>query len=321
MERRVIVLPSNADPATRNIPLRGKIVATATLTGVWTFLTLVAIIVEGGVLSFDVNPMLGVSADTLVSIGGLSRSHVVAGEWYRVFWSHMLHAGLLHWLFNCIAWFPVGLILEPDWGSFRFLWVYSASALTGNLLSATLDARNVSVGASGGILGCFSGLAVYILEFRRSIPFHKIWVGSVFFMILLTIATGFMPYVDNYAHLGGSAGGVLASLSTLSTWGVQQWRTHPLPDVTKVQVFDVNSRARRLSIRKSNSPYDVDIFEKGRGIWLVRMVSFLLLVWSWGVMAYYLGYCDSCYTPPGQLYEIIKSRLSAMSSSDEFLSR
>ena len=57
---------------------------------------------------------------------------VANGEWYRLVTAGFLHAGLLHILFNMVALYFLGSLLEPGIGTPRFLAVYFVSLLAGS---------------------------------------------------------------------------------------------------------------------------------------------------------------------------------------------
>ena len=61
---------------------------------------------------------------------GLVRG-VEEGDWWRIVTSGFLHHGEIHLLFNMLALYNLGRILEPVLGPGRFVAVYAASLLTG----------------------------------------------------------------------------------------------------------------------------------------------------------------------------------------------
>src|SRR3954452_10536558 len=88
--------------------------------------------------------------------GSLYGPAVANGEWYRIVTAGFLHAGLLHILFNMVALYFLGSLLEPGIGTPRFLGVYFVSLLAGSFgaLPVTPDAH--TVGASGAVFGLMS---------------------------------------------------------------------------------------------------------------------------------------------------------------------
>lgn len=138
------------------------------------------------------------------------------GEWWRLGSAMFLHFGVLHLGMNMLSLWDGGRLVERMYGSARFLFIYFAAGLLGNLLS--LLARGdqaVSAGASGAIFGVYGALIGYLWLARRQRRAqehrHLFW-GAILFAAL-AVSLGFLiPGIDNHAHLGGLAGGLLASL-------------------------------------------------------------------------------------------------------------
>src|SRR5205085_6586154 len=73
----------------------------------------------------------------------------------------------------------------------------------------------VSVGASGAIFGAVGALIVILVVRRRALP--ESWRRSLLYNLLALVALELVidwrvPLIDNAAHLGGLAGGVLLGL-------------------------------------------------------------------------------------------------------------
>ena len=89
----------------------------------------------------------------------------------------------------------------------------SAAATTGSLLSAALS-PGPSVGASGAIFGVVAAVIVVLYRYQRRFYLRDKRIGFVLlFWAAYQISTGLLnPYIDNYGHLGGFAGGASAAL-------------------------------------------------------------------------------------------------------------
>lgn len=75
------------------------------------------------------------------------------GEWWRLGTAMFLHFGLVHLAMNMWALWDGGRLVERLYGPLRFVVVYFASGLAGNLLSLIVQGdRAVSGGASGAPL-------------------------------------------------------------------------------------------------------------------------------------------------------------------------
>eukprot|EP01056_Protomagalhaensia_sp_Gyna25_P005469 Protomagalhaensia_sp_Gyna_25__5468@NODE_721_length_2768_cov_297_113595_g561_i0_p1_GENE_NODE_721_length_2768_cov_297_113595_g561_i0NODE_721_length_2768_cov_297_113595_g561_i0_p1_ORF_typecomplete_len535_score47_70Rhomboid/PF01694_22/1e04Rhomboid/PF01694_22/2_4e26Rhomboid/PF01694_22/3_9e03DUF1751/PF08551_10/0_003DUF1751/PF08551_10/2_5e03_NODE_721_length_2768_cov_297_113595_g561_i010762680 len=204
------------DPASRNVPLRGKICFTQAVFWVSSALLIASLVIGDGFTNLHNNPMLGPSIDDITTLGGMSQQLVRDGAWWRIIWASVLHAGVLHYFMNMAVWYKLGSSLEPDWGFFRTCIVFLIAAFTGNLLSVTLDPINVSIGTSGGIFGLLSGTIVYVIEYWDTIPERRLLLIVSIASVVVGIATSFMPFVDVYAHMGGALGGLLGAGATIS---------------------------------------------------------------------------------------------------------
>ncbi|MGH7719162.1 MAG: rhomboid family intramembrane serine protease [Gemmatimonadaceae bacterium] len=131
----------------------------------------------------------------------------------------LLHADLLHLLFNMLGLYFFGPRLEARMGSTNFLWLYLFSGLGGALLSVVTPMFGLGsayvpiVGASGSIFGVFLGFARYW-------PRERVYIWGVLpveawlLVIIMTVlslygaATG-GGNIAHFAHLGGYLGGYL----------------------------------------------------------------------------------------------------------------
>lgn len=135
-----------------------------------------------------------------------------SGEYYRLFTCMFLHFGFDHLMNNMIVLLIVGWNLEPAVGRIRYLIIYIASGLCGNIVSAVWDIRLgeyvVSAGASGAVFGLIGALLYVTLRNRGQ---SRDYSGRrLVFMILIMLYYGFSSTgVDNAAHVGGLLSGFL----------------------------------------------------------------------------------------------------------------
>ena len=138
------------------------------------------------------------------------------GEYYRMFTSIFLHFGFSHLVNNMLMLGVMGWQLELVIGRIKFLIIYFAAGLCGNVLSALAELRTgdyaVSAGASGAIFGIIGAL-LYIAV-RNHGQIGNVSGQGILIMVALTLYYGFTSSgVDNFAHIGGLAAGfVLAVL-------------------------------------------------------------------------------------------------------------
>ncbi len=134
------------------------------------------------------------------------------GEFWRLITSAFFHGGIIHLVCNMYSLYVLGTQLETFMGKWKYTVVYFLSALTSSLLSGVLNGPGVaSVGASGAIFGLLGAMLYFGYHYR-------LYLGSVMAeriipIILLNLFIGFtMPYIDNFAHIGGLVGGLFASM-------------------------------------------------------------------------------------------------------------
>ncbi len=136
-------------------------------------------------------------------------------QWWRLFTSMFIHFGFSHIFSNMITLSYCGWSLERQYGRVRYLILYLASGIGGNLLSLAADIAaadySVSAGASGavfGLIGAYAGAAVVDRKKtnRRANP----WL-----MIIFSVLTFFQSIgagVNSWAHLGGMLTGFLLGM-------------------------------------------------------------------------------------------------------------
>ena len=153
------------------------------------------------------------SRDSIVEAGALVRDRVLAGEWWRLVSATFLHADVGHLLGNCLVLYVVGMACEHAFGFVRTAVVYFTSGLTGSVLSGALS-PGPSVGASGAIFGLVAAVIVVLYRHQRHFYLRDKRIGFVLLVwAAYQISTGLLnPYIDNYGHLGGLAGGATAAL-------------------------------------------------------------------------------------------------------------
>jgi len=146
----------------------------------------------------------------LVEPAALAKERVFAdGEWWRIVTTGLMHGNLIHIAFNGMALYSLGRVLvalvSPAFLSFVFL----VTVVTGSLASLWLGAGPLSVGASGGILGCLGFLLVITVKFKNVIPGYlqaSLIQATVVVAIFGALGSAF---IDNAAHAGGLLGGLL----------------------------------------------------------------------------------------------------------------
>jgi len=135
------------------------------------------------------------------------------GDWWRLGTSAFLHASLLHIGFNMLALFWFGEAVERYLGHLRFALVYIVSGLAGSAGALLAAPHSVTVGASGAIFGILGSML--IIQWQQT----GTLAGPALTLILINLAFTFaVPNISYGGHIGGLAGGILATLA-LSGFG------------------------------------------------------------------------------------------------------
>lgn len=151
-------------------------------------------------------------ASSLLPEFGLFGPWVAEGEWYRLFTSAFLHAGLWHIAGNMLLLYFLGRVLEPGIGTARFVAIYLVSLFAGSFGALLLSPDSLSFGASGAVFGVLG--ATFVIARGRGVDALASAVGIV---LLLNLAFSFgVPGISIGAHLGGLFAGVLSGLLILA---------------------------------------------------------------------------------------------------------
>ena len=183
---------------------------------VWVLLTLnIAIFAIPTLLQFVGVRVNGAPInDYLLFLGAKDNAGIkLRGEYYRFLTSMFLHGGLLHILFNAWALYALGPEAERIYGTARFLAIYLIAGLAGGVASYAFSAYP-SVGASGAIFGLIGALSVFYYTSRALLGnAARQQLGSLITVIMINLFIGFSSggLIDNFAHLGGLAGGAAAA--------------------------------------------------------------------------------------------------------------
>lgn len=162
----------------------------------------------------------------LIRWGAQYNPRVWQGETWRLFTAMFLHIGLMHLTLNGLSLYVLGSDVERVFGHGRFLLIYLAAGLGGNLTYLLLEpAGNVSAGASGAIFGLFGALIYFGLHIQARHR-QRFW-STVVVVLGVNLWFGFAnaDFINNYAHLGGLAVGLaVAFLVGLPGESWRSWR-------------------------------------------------------------------------------------------------
>lgn len=151
--------------------------------------------------------------DELINMFGNNYELVQNGEFYRLFTCMFVHADIMHILFNMIALYSIGPVVERYYGKSKFLLIYLVSGLLGSIFSGVfMTADSISIGASGAIFGLLGSICYFTYYYRATL--QGILRGSIMPVIIINLVIGFLSSsIDLSAHIGGLIGGILISMA------------------------------------------------------------------------------------------------------------
>ncbi|XP_028944198.1 RHOMBOID-like protein 1 [Malus domestica] len=159
---------------------------------------------------FKENPLLGPSSTTLEKMGALDAQRVVhQHQGWRLISCMWLHAGVFHVLANMLSLVFIGIRLEQEFGFVRIGFLYLMSGFGGSLLSALFIQYGISVGASGALFGLLGSMLSELISNWTMYVNKLAALLTLLFIIIINLAVGILPHVDNFAHIGGFVSGFL----------------------------------------------------------------------------------------------------------------
>lgn len=167
----------------------------------------------GGLLGF-----MAPTTDSLIAFGASGPVPVLRmGRWWTVLSAGWLHANLLHIGMNLWCLRLVAPAIEQLYGTGRSIIIYTVSGVVGFLASSfspfipllqmVLGHGSLTVGASAAFFGLLGALVHYSRRGGNRAMGQQVWTWAIAMFIFGIL----VPGVDNWAHLGGFAGGWLLS--------------------------------------------------------------------------------------------------------------
>jgi membrane associated rhomboid family serine protease len=158
------------------------------------------------------------------AFGALANSGPLSHDWWRYISTGFLHVPRtpIHVLFNGLAMFYIGRIVEQLYGRLVLLGVFLLAVAGGSLLwvggaqAGVIGASGVpGLGASGGIMGLIGLLLMLGRVQGREVPVGvvaSLRQYAITFVVLNVIVGFLVSNVNNLAHAGGFLAGVVLGL-------------------------------------------------------------------------------------------------------------
>lgn len=189
----------------------------ALVIGSTATLYVVSLLLSGG----GMQSLLSPSSQILFLLGASGSVPVVSfGRWWTFLTAGWLHAGPLHILFNVLWIRQLAPEVAELYGAGRMVIIYVISGVCGFALSTLggvllgsapiffLRGAQFTVGASAPIFGLLGAVVYYGRRTGRS----QASQAGLQYALMLGVLGFIMPGTDNYAHLGGFAGGFVTGM-------------------------------------------------------------------------------------------------------------
>ncbi|PRX08366.1 UNVERIFIED_ORG: membrane associated rhomboid family serine protease [Martelella mediterranea] len=159
------------------------------------------------------SPFATVPVTALQRYGGITLSAIGAFEFWRIAAAQLLHAKMLHMLFNAICIFFLGNLLESRIGGFRLFLVWLVAGCLATLLSPVLlpPPWNVGTGASQAVFAMAGCAGVFVLtEGRQRLLLAGALMLAVLPGLMLDMISAGYPKIG---HLSGFLFGAIFGFS------------------------------------------------------------------------------------------------------------
>jgi rhomboid protease GluP len=146
--------------------------------------------------------------------GGKIRNHY---EFHRFISATFLHNSIAHMGSNCLSLFFLGYQVEHEINNkLYYALLYFISGLAGGFVSLAFNQNNISVGASGAIIGLCGNFVIYfLLNYKNMSERKRYSYGTMFLFLFINLFSGLAEGNENInmaAHIGGFLGGFAFSI-------------------------------------------------------------------------------------------------------------
>jgi membrane associated rhomboid family serine protease len=136
-------------------------------------------------------------------------------QFYRLWTSLFLHAGLLHLAISVMLQLYLMRDMEKLCGPARMAVIYLGSGIAGNLASAIFIPYKAESGPAGAQFGLLATLIVEVLNVWPVLRSPWVALGKLLAVVGVLFVLGTMPWIDNYAHFVGFLAGFLLAYALM----------------------------------------------------------------------------------------------------------
>jgi membrane associated rhomboid family serine protease len=138
---------------------------------------------------------------------------------WRLLTSTFVHGGLLHVGFNMWCFWQLGMMCERIFRRWQYLVIYLMTGIAASMASVMMHPQIVSIGASGAIFGICGALIPALYFGRLPLPPAAVraTLRSLVIFVAVNLFFGLLPFIDEFAHLGGLLFGLLTGAALSRT--------------------------------------------------------------------------------------------------------
>ncbi len=184
-----------------------------TLIAVNAVMYLLSLLMSSRGFHLSGNPMNLLSPDSqgLLLLGAtgtipIDRFH----HWWTLASASYLHGGILHIAFNMLALRQIAPLVIREYGTHRMVVIYTLSGVCGFLVSY-LAGVSFTIGASAAVCGLI-GAALYYGKRRGGVYGQAVYRRVGGWALGIALFGLVVPGINNWAHGGGMAAGILMGL-------------------------------------------------------------------------------------------------------------
>jgi rhomboid protease GluP len=161
-------------------------------------------------IGLSMNPLQMLSPEnmSLLQLGATGRIPIDrAQRWWTLLSANYLHGGLLHILFNMLAFRQIAALVNREFGPQRMFGIYTLSGVAGFYLSY-LAGVAFTIGASAAVCGLI-GAAIYYGKSRGGVYGQAVYRQLGGWAIAIFLFGFLVPGINNWGHGGGMIAGAL----------------------------------------------------------------------------------------------------------------
>jgi rhomboid protease GluP len=135
------------------------------------------------------------------------------GHVHRLFLPLLLHGSFVHILSNVVFLFQIGFLVEKEcvkW--YRYIAFIILGGVGGNIISGTILAYSVSIGASTSLFTLLAAPLLILYRYWSNLGPMKFYFATRFALIMIfeVLYTFLSPYdgINHWAHVGGFVYGI-----------------------------------------------------------------------------------------------------------------